>query len=97
MLRAEGGEAALGAAVTLGEAGSPGPPAFGPAPALPLIVCNKAFNQLQLFVLFLQEEVNKHSLLLFDLFTDVLGDVRDHPVNQNTKEHHQVLKAQQQM
>ncbi|KAI1238885.1 hypothetical protein IHE44_0011976 [Lamprotornis superbus] len=42
------------------------------------------------------EEVNKHGLLLFDLFTDVLGDVRDHPVNQNAEEHHQVLQAQQQ-
>lgn len=93
MLRAEGGEAALGAAVTLGEAGSPGPFAFGPTPAFLLVACHKAFDQLQLFMLFLQEEVNKHGLLLFDLFTDVFGDVRDHPVNQNAKEHHQVLQA----
>lgn len=97
MLGAEGAGAALGAAVALGEAGGPASPAFAPAPVLPLVACHKALDQLQLLVLFLQEEVNKHGLLLFDLFTDVLGNVRDHPVNQNTEEHHQVLQAQQQM
>ena len=47
--------------------------------------------QPELLVLLFQEEVHKQALLPLDLVADVCGDVRDHPVHEDTQEHHQVL------
>ena len=47
--------------------------------------------QLEFLVLLFQEEVHKQALLPLDLLADVRGDVRDHPVHEDTQEHHQVL------
>lgn len=96
VLRAKGGKAAFLTSIKLREASSPDPFAFRSTFAFLLVACDEALNQLQFFMFFLQEEVNEHTLLLFNLFTDVLGDVRNHPVHQNTEEHHQVLQTQQQ-
>lgn len=95
VLWAKGGNAAFPTSVKLTEAGSSSFLVFGPTFLFMLVTCDKAFNQFQFFMFFLQEKVNKHTFLLFDLFADVLGDVRYHPVNQNTEEHHQVLQTQQ--
>lgn len=48
-------------------------------------------HQLELLMLLFQEEVHQQALLFFDLVTDVRGDVWDHPVHEDTQEHHKVL------
>lgn len=42
-------------------------------------------------MLLFQEEVHQQAFLFLDLVTDVCGDIWDHPVHEDTQEHHKVL------
>lgn len=96
VLRAKGGKAASLTPAELAEACRSVPSALCLAFVSVPVAHDKAFNQFQLLMLFLQEEINKHTLLLFNLFADVLGNVRNHPVNQHAEEHDQVLQNKEQ-
>lgn len=42
-------------------------------------------------MLLLQEEVHQQALFFLDLVADVRGDIWDHPIHEDTQEHHEVL------
>lgn len=71
-----------------GQAGRPAPPALRP---LSLAPGGRLIHQLELLMLLFQEEVHQQALFFLDLVTDVCGDVWDHPVHEDTQEHHKVL------
>lgn len=66
-------------------AGCTAPPAPIPTSLAPL---GGLISQLDLLMLLLQKEVYQQALLFLDLVADVSGDIRNHPVHQDTQEHH---------
>lgn len=57
------------------------------------VLGEEALDELELFLLFPQEDVDQELLLSFQLLHDRFGDVGDHPGNHEAEEHHQVLRA----